>query len=168
MLDFGSSPILRTDRSGKPVIVAGNESGIVYAFDAADGGKLRWQHDVGLPPGEGSVLGGQAADHDTVYVGSFQRAPVEGVYEKGHVFEPLPRGALTALDLRTGERRWQIVAPEVPCARAGGTARVCPATRHRAVPASPCAGSGRGVASSRASSRRGGMGRPRRGAARSS
>ena len=32
------------------------------------------------------------------------------------MFTPLPRGALTALDLRTGQRRWQIEAPVVPCA----------------------------------------------------
>ncbi|MBK7519469.1 MAG: PQQ-binding-like beta-propeller repeat protein [Gammaproteobacteria bacterium] len=115
-LDFGSSPILRTLKNRKPVIVVGNESGIVYAFDAANRGKQLWQHEVGLPPGEGSLLGGQAADEDTVYAASFQRAPVEEVYEEGHVFTPLPRGALTALDLRTGKRRWQIEAPEVSCA----------------------------------------------------
>ena len=64
-LDFGSSPILRTLKNRKPVIVVGNESGIVYAFDAANRGKQLWQHEVGLPPGEGSLLGGQAADEDT-------------------------------------------------------------------------------------------------------
>ncbi len=41
--DFGSSPILQVLPNGKQAILAGQKSGVLYALDPDDGGKLLWK-----------------------------------------------------------------------------------------------------------------------------
>lgn len=105
-VDFGTSPILRTLRNGKQVLLAGQKSGILYALDPDQRGKLIWQEKVG----EGSALGGiewgPAADEEQVYVAISDVMPKPG----------RKPGGLTALKIETGERVWHTDAPAAVCA----------------------------------------------------
>jgi polyvinyl alcohol dehydrogenase (cytochrome) len=103
--DFGSSPVLRTLANGKQIILAGQTSGIVYALDPDRSGDVLWQTKVadgGIP---GGIEWGAAADHRSLYVAL-----------SGLVAEPdNMSGALAALDMKTGARRWYTPAPSPAC-----------------------------------------------------
>ena len=51
--DFGSSAVLTTRTDGRPILLAGQKSGVLYGLDPDDG-KLIWERRVG----DGGVLGG--------------------------------------------------------------------------------------------------------------
>ena len=53
-VDFGSSAVLLDVGGGKQVLVAGQKSGMVHAFDPDQNGKIVWQTRIG----KGSTLGG--------------------------------------------------------------------------------------------------------------
>jgi polyvinyl alcohol dehydrogenase (cytochrome) len=103
--DFASSPILRTLADGKQVVFAGQRSGIVYALDPDHGGEVLWQTkllDGGVPRG---IEWGPAADHRTLYVAL-----------SGLAAEPEnASGALEAIDMKTGTRRWYTAGPTPAC-----------------------------------------------------
>ena len=103
--DFVSSPILRTLADGKQILFAGQKSGIVYALDPDHGGDVLWRTKVadgGVPAG---VEWGPAADHRRLYVAL-----------SGLVAEPdNTSGALAALDMKTGVRRWYTPGPTPAC-----------------------------------------------------
>ena len=65
--DFGSSPILVDLRNGKRALVVGQKSGLLYALDPDQKGKILWQARLG----QGGVLGGlqwgSAVEADRVY-----------------------------------------------------------------------------------------------------
>ena len=101
--DFGSSPILHTLPNGKQVILAGQKSGVIYALDPDNRGKVVWQVKVGNGGALGGIEWGFTADQDNVYV------PVADV--SGAARKP----GLTALRIATGEMLWHVPAPKVPC-----------------------------------------------------
>lgn len=116
--DFGASPIL-VRALGRDLLVAGQKSGIVYAFDPDMHGKILWQARVGHGGINGGVLWGMSADDWHVYAavndavllpdseGAGARiAPVQ--------WEPARGGGLTALDLADGRKAW--FSPGHPCA----------------------------------------------------
>lgn len=103
--DFGGSPILRTLADGKQLILAGQKSGIVYALDPDHGGEVLWQTKVADEGVLGGIEWGAAADHRRIYVAL-----------SGLAAEPENRaGALAALDMKTGIRRWFTPAPTPAC-----------------------------------------------------
>src|SRR5206468_4034888 len=65
-LDFGSSPNLFTDASGKTMVGAGQKSGVYHAFDAATMTKV-WSSIVGPPTAVGGIVGSTAYDGNAVY-----------------------------------------------------------------------------------------------------
>lgn len=101
--DFGSSPILRALPNGKQVILAGQKSGVIYALDPDNGGKIIWQVKVGNGGALGGIEWGSAADEQNVYV------PVADV--SGAARKP----GLSALKIVTGEILWQVPAPKAVC-----------------------------------------------------
>ena len=127
---FSSSPVLRTLATGNQVLLAGQNSGVVYGLDPDHGGDTLWQTKIGVggagaaglaaggasgvtsavgPPGvEGSAGGvawGSAADHRNLYVAT----------TGGLVQPPNASGSLTALDLKTGAARWHTPSPQPAC-----------------------------------------------------
>jgi polyvinyl alcohol dehydrogenase (cytochrome) len=115
--DFGSSALLiRT--AGRELLVAGQKSGIVYAFDPDQNGKILWQARVGKGGIHGGVLWGMTSDGRNVY------AAVSDEVRNGANFvaaapvgnaalDPTQGGGLTALRLVDGARIW--FAPGYPC-----------------------------------------------------
>jgi polyvinyl alcohol dehydrogenase (cytochrome) len=91
--------------SGKQVILAGQRSGLIYSLDPDHGGDILWQTNAA----DGSVGGlewGAAADHHSLFVAlsGLAAAPEN------------PSGSLTAIDIKTGAKRWHTAAPTPKCA----------------------------------------------------
>ncbi|MDQ3011462.1 MAG: PQQ-binding-like beta-propeller repeat protein [Acidobacteriota bacterium] len=101
--DFGSSPVLRTQPNGKQVILGGQKSGVMWAFDPDNNGKALWQVKIGNGGALGGIEWGFAADTENVYV---PMADVSGAARKP---------GITALKIATGEQIWTMPAPKVPC-----------------------------------------------------
>jgi len=99
--DFGSPPILATLPDGRSLLVAGQKSGNVWAYDPDRKGAVVWRSPLVANTTEfgGKIVWGGAADDDTAYFG-------------------LGAGGIAAVRLRDGERQW--FAPERP---AGSPAR---------------------------------------------
>jgi polyvinyl alcohol dehydrogenase (cytochrome) len=101
--DFGSSPILRALPGGKQVLLAGQKSGVIYALDPDNNGKILWQVRVGNGGALGGIEWGFTADEENVYV------PVADV--SGAARKP----GITALKIATGETLWHVPAPPAKC-----------------------------------------------------
>ena len=116
--DYGSSAMLARMPNGADILVAGQKSGVVYAFDPENAGKPLWQARVGKGGTNGGVQWGTAADERHVYaaVSDVVRLQnVAGVAPVGSAqLDPNQGGGLTALDIATGQRAW--FAPSTPCA----------------------------------------------------
>jgi polyvinyl alcohol dehydrogenase (cytochrome) len=102
--DFGSPPIL-TRAGGRDMLVAGQKSGVVSAFDP-DTGKILWQTKVGEGAALGGIEWGMAVDDKNVY------APVADQMFNGST---AGKPGLTALRLATGELAWQAPAEPPKC-----------------------------------------------------
>lgn len=113
--DFGSSPILVRAPNGKEMLVAGQKSGLVFAFDPDAKGNILWQTRVGKGGLNGGVQWGMASDAQKVYAAV---SDVAGVMNSagpvgGATFDPVKGGGLTALHLEDGSKAW--FAPSHPC-----------------------------------------------------
>jgi polyvinyl alcohol dehydrogenase (cytochrome) len=97
--DFGSSPILTTLPNGKQLILAGQKSGILYAMNPDDRGKILWQVHVGPGSMGGGILWGSATDGQTIYVPIANRSD----------------SSLTALKTTDGKVIWHKPAPKGVC-----------------------------------------------------
>lgn len=94
--DFGASPILKTLADGRDLLLAPNKSGVVFALDPDRKGAVVWKTDLSERKGTRStnLVWGGAADQQNLYVG-------------------LVTGAITAVQLSTGEKIWTTrLAPE--------------------------------------------------------
>ena len=80
--DFGSSAMLRKLADGRRMIVAPQKSGIVWAHDPDQNGKVLWSVDLGS-----EVTFGGAADDQTAYFG-------------------VNAGGVAAVNMATGEKKW--------------------------------------------------------------
>ncbi len=117
--DFGSSAILTRTAAGKDVLVAGQKSGVVFALDPDQKGKLLWQTRVGKGGTNGGVQWGMATDGHAIYasVSDVVRPPggIGGPAPVGNAnLDPNLGGGLTALKIEDGSTLW--FAPSVPCA----------------------------------------------------
>lgn len=115
--DFGASAMLVAAANGREVLVAGQKSGMVYALDPANNGKLLWQTRVGTGGTNGGVQWGMASDGRNVYasVSDVVRLPGAGGPSLiGNAqLDPQKGGGLTALNIADGTKAW--FAPGTPC-----------------------------------------------------
>lgn len=104
--DFGSSPILRDLPGGRSVLLAGQKSGEVTAFDPDHDGAILWR----VKPGYGGPLGGiewgMAADKDRLFL------PVADLFTPPGQDRP----GMYAVDIRTGRLLWSSPVPPANCA----------------------------------------------------
>jgi polyvinyl alcohol dehydrogenase (cytochrome) len=107
--DFGNAPILVKRPDGKDVIVAGQKSGIGWAFDPDNKGKVLWQYRAGKGGALGGLEFGSAVDNSQAYFA------VSDTIGGG------APGGLHAVKLNDGTRAW-FTPPETPKC---GTARGC-------------------------------------------
>jgi polyvinyl alcohol dehydrogenase (cytochrome) len=87
--DFGASPILKTLANGRDLLLAPNKSGIVFALDPDRKGAVVWKTDLAEKnrTRKTNLVWGGSADQQNLYVG-------------------LVTGAITAVQLATGEKIW--------------------------------------------------------------
>jgi polyvinyl alcohol dehydrogenase (cytochrome) len=123
--DFGASAMLVT-KEGHDVLIAGQKSGMVYALDPDQNGKILWQARVGKGGIHGGVQWGMASDGANVYASVSEELKKQGeATSLGNapvgdaMFDPVQGGGLTALRLADGVKVW--FAPSQQCApsRAG-------------------------------------------------
>jgi polyvinyl alcohol dehydrogenase (cytochrome) len=115
--DFGASAMLLTNE-GHDLLIAGQKSGIVYALDPDENGKIIWQARVGKGGVHGGVQWGMASDGANVYaaVADEPRKPgslADNALVGNKVLDPVQGGGLTALRLADGAKGW--FAPSQPC-----------------------------------------------------
>jgi len=90
--DFGMSPMMRALGDGRTIVVTGQKSGEVFAQDVRDG-KLIWKATLVDRLARGEITFGGAADDQNAYFGTRS-------------------GAIWALDLKSGEKKWSTpIAP---------------------------------------------------------
>ena len=65
--DFGSPAILTKRPDGRDVLVAGQKSGIVFAFDPDADGRILWQTRIGQGGTGGGIQWGMASDGRNIY-----------------------------------------------------------------------------------------------------
>ena len=106
--DFGNAPILVKRPDGKDVIVAGQKSGVGWAFDPDKRGAVLWQYRAGKGSALGGLEFGSAADGTQAY------------FAVSDMLGGTP-GGLHAVKLSSGERSWY-TPPEPPKC---GTGRGC-------------------------------------------
>jgi polyvinyl alcohol dehydrogenase (cytochrome) len=95
--DFGSPPILRDIGGGHTLLIAGQKSGNVWAYDPDRKGAVVWRTALTNNTKEfgGKIVWGGAADDRTAYFG-------------------LGAGGIGAIDIRNGERKWFATPVPVP------------------------------------------------------
>jgi polyvinyl alcohol dehydrogenase (cytochrome) len=117
--DFGSPPLLVT-AGGRDVLLAGQKSGIVWAFDPEKNGAVVWQQRVGQGGINGGVQWGMASDGERVFAATSDVLVARTATTR--VLNPKVGGGLTALRISDGSQAWH-VAPD-PC---GSRANCSPA-----------------------------------------
>jgi polyvinyl alcohol dehydrogenase (cytochrome) len=101
--DFGSASIMRTLPDGRTIVISGQKSGEVFAQDVRDG-SLVWKATLVDKLARGEINFGGAADDQKAYFGTRS-------------------SGISALDLKTGERKWlATIAPFTPPRQSGQTA----------------------------------------------
>ncbi len=120
---FGASPVLRTLSTGRQLLLAAQKSGVISALDPDHGGDVLWQTRVAPGTPAGGVGWGMAADHRSVF------AAFSGLLaDPQNLF-----GSLTALDMKTGMRRWYTPSPTPACS----WGQECPHAQSQAVTVIP-------------------------------
>jgi polyvinyl alcohol dehydrogenase (cytochrome) len=113
--DFGSSALL-VSAGGREILAAGQKSGLVYAFDPDQKGKILWQARVGKGGDNGGVQWGMTSDEKNIYASvsdAVKSQLVTAAKVGGADFDPIQGGGLTALQLKDGSKAW--FAPSYPC-----------------------------------------------------
>jgi polyvinyl alcohol dehydrogenase (cytochrome) len=103
--DFGSSAILLDVGGGKQLLVAGQKTGVVHAFDPDHDGKIVWQTRIGKGSTLGGVLWGIAGHRGIAYV------PLSDIDRQ----KPASGGGLFAIDAATGKMLWHTPPPAPAC-----------------------------------------------------
>jgi polyvinyl alcohol dehydrogenase (cytochrome) len=109
--DFGSSALMVRTPDGHDMLVAGQKSGMVFALDPDQKGKIVWQARVGKGGLNGGVQWGMASDGQKVYASVGDAAPLRqttgALAPVGNVdFDQTQGGGLTALRLADGTQVW--------------------------------------------------------------
>jgi polyvinyl alcohol dehydrogenase (cytochrome) len=103
--DFGSSAVLLDVGGGKQLLVAGQKTGVVHAFDPDHDGKIVWQTRIGKGSTLGGVLWGIAGHRGIAYV------PLSDIDRRN----PATGGGLFAIDAATGKVVWHTPPPAPAC-----------------------------------------------------
>jgi polyvinyl alcohol dehydrogenase (cytochrome) len=111
-VDFGSSSVLASVGGGKRLLLAGQKSGVVFAFDPDSMGKIVWQRRLGQGGASGGIEHGITSDGARLYVPISDIKPTAAV--KMVAQAPHPEGGITALSSATGDILWHVAAPSPP------------------------------------------------------
>lgn len=124
-VDFGSSTVLRDMGNGKRILLAPQKSGVLWALDPDENGKLLWWARVGKGGPMGGILWGIAADAAYAYV-----ANGDSMLERSGKGKA---GGLYAIRLSDGKVAWSVPSPKASCAGKPG----CTSAQNQAVTVIP-------------------------------
>jgi len=113
--DFGSPPILIKTPEGRELILAGQKSAMVYAFDPDKKGEVVWQTRVGRGGASGGVQWGMTYDGHNVYAAVSDGAGKRVTSAAGasaRILDPAVGGGLTALKVSDGSKVWFAPPPD--------------------------------------------------------
>jgi polyvinyl alcohol dehydrogenase (cytochrome) len=113
--DYGSPPILAKTAAGRELILGGQKSGLVYAFDPDKKGEIVWQTRVGRGGANGGVQWGMSFDGSNVYVSVSDGAGKRVTDDTGksvRILDPAMGGGLTALKISDGTKVWFAAPPD--------------------------------------------------------
>jgi polyvinyl alcohol dehydrogenase (cytochrome) len=102
-VDFSVSPVLIDDANGRPMLVVGNKSSMIWALDPDGDGELLWEQQVGMGSSRGGVIWGIAVDGERVFVPN-------GFFNSDN---PDASGGMAAVALDDGRHLWS--TPNPPC-----------------------------------------------------
>ncbi len=105
-LDFGAPPILLKAAGGRDIILAGQKSGMIYALDPENGGRVLWQQRAGMGGFNGGVHWGMASDGRVLFAGIADTPDNKGAVGP-------PRQGMHAFDVATGKQLWSKIEPYV-------------------------------------------------------
>ncbi len=103
--DIGTPPILRPLGGGRSLLIVGAKSGMLYALDPENQGKIVWSSRIGVGGPQGGIMWGAAADDRLAYVALSDWDP--GNPEAG--------GGVFGVDISTGKTKWSTPAPKPAC-----------------------------------------------------
>ncbi len=130
--DFGSSANLIALDGGRRVLTIGQKSGMVWALDPDDGGRIVWKRRVGAGGRLGGVQWGTATDGTAVYVAVSDIRALDRPPGQPIAHDPTAGGGLFALHADDGAVRWL-----APPANACGADPNCSPAQLAAVTAAP-------------------------------
>jgi polyvinyl alcohol dehydrogenase (cytochrome) len=113
--DYGSPPLLIKTPEGRELILAGQKSAIVYAFDPDKKGEIVWQTRVGRGASNGGVQWGMSYDGRNVYAAVSDAAVKRATDDIGapaRFLDPAVGGGLTALKVSDGSKVWSAPPPD--------------------------------------------------------
>lgn len=100
-VDFGASTMLTRRSDGSDILLAGQKSGTVWAFDPDANGKLLWRRDLGVGSALGGIHWGITTDGKRVF------APINRPNElPPDKQDPKQKPGIHALDIDTGKVLW--------------------------------------------------------------
>jgi polyvinyl alcohol dehydrogenase (cytochrome) len=109
--DFGSPAILVSTTGGRELLLAGQKSGVVWAFDPDKNGEVMWETRVGQGGINGGVQWGMASDGEYVYAAASDAVATRTATAR--ILDPKVGGGLTALRIADGSTVWRASPP--PC-----------------------------------------------------
>ena len=109
--DFGSPAILVSTTGGRELLLAGQKSGVVWAFDPDKNGEVMWETRVGQGGINGGVQWGMASDGEYVYAAASDAVATRTATAR--ILDPKVGGGLTALRIADGSPVWRAAPP--PC-----------------------------------------------------
>ena len=130
--DLGASANLITLQNGRRLLTIGQKSGMVWALDPDDRGRIVWQARVGRGGPLGGVQWGTATDGRTVYAAVSDITAIDLVIGQPVVLNPDKGGGLHALVAATGATLW-----DAPPAHARADRKNCSPAQSGAVTATP-------------------------------
>lgn len=111
--DIASPPILARLENGRQVLLVSQKSGMTYALDPDDRGKLLWERRVGRGGVVGGIQFGSAFDGTKMYVAVSDMGFVSETIPVGArlVIDPKSGGGFHAIDAATGQVAWSVAPP---------------------------------------------------------
>jgi polyvinyl alcohol dehydrogenase (cytochrome) len=130
-LDFASSPMLVRLPNGRDLIIAGQKSGIAWALDPDNKGKVVWQYRAGEGGPFGGIEWGAATEGGRAFFAIVDDQ--SALFSRPEDTAGQSPGGLHAVRLDSGERSWFAPPPPLKCVPAPG----CSAAQSAAVTAIP-------------------------------
>jgi len=109
-LDFPQAPMYLSLDSGLQVVVAGQKSGLLWAFHP-DNGTILWSTFIGPGGLEGGLMWGSASDEERIYVQSANYGNINHTIPMGLKNLTINYGSWAAVDPTTGMILWQTPSP---------------------------------------------------------